>query len=85
MLQVFQRHVARVCLKCFIYFQMHVAIVFDLDVAYVATICFKYFSCFSLMLQKVVSCCKLLVFLFWMFHVFHTHIARAYFQIFHLF
>jgi hypothetical protein len=39
MLQVFQKHVASVCLKCFICFQTYVAIVFYLDVANVSHIC----------------------------------------------
>jgi hypothetical protein len=41
-LQVFQMHVASVCLKCLICFQTYVAIVFDLDVAYVSHICCNY-------------------------------------------
>jgi hypothetical protein len=56
MLQVFQMHVASICSKCFIYFQNYVAIVFDLDVAYVSHIC-----C-NCMFQNVsaisVSCCS---------------------------
>jgi hypothetical protein len=41
---------------------------------YVATVCSKCFSCFSLILQQAVSCCK---FKIWMFRVFHTHVASA--------
>jgi hypothetical protein len=37
------------------------------------------------MLQQVVSCCKLQVFYFGCFMCFHTHVARAYFQMFHPF
>jgi hypothetical protein len=36
-LQVFQKHVASVCSKCFICFQTYVAIIFYLDVVYVFT------------------------------------------------
>jgi hypothetical protein len=39
MLQVFQRHVARVRSKCFICFHLFIAIFFYLDVAYVSHIC----------------------------------------------
>jgi hypothetical protein len=48
---------------------------FYLDVAYVTTICSKCFSCFSLMLQQVVSCCNLQVFYFRCFTYF-THMLQ---------
>jgi hypothetical protein len=64
MLQIFQKHVASVCSKYFLCFHTYVAIVFDKDITYVATVCFKCLNCFSLMLQQVVSCCKLQVFFY---------------------
>jgi hypothetical protein len=45
----------------------------------------KYFSCFSLMLQQVVSCCKLQVSFFLdVSYVPHTR-CKCVFQVFHLF
>jgi hypothetical protein len=73
MLQVFQRHVVRICSKCFICFQTSV---FH---TYVATVSSKCFSYFSLMLQQVISCCKLQI---WIFYVFHTYVASACYKCF---
>jgi hypothetical protein len=54
-LQAFQKHVANICSKCFIYFQTYVAIFFiwllHMFSPYAATVCSKYFNCFSLMLR----------------------------------
>jgi hypothetical protein len=59
MLQVFQRHVASVWSKYFIYFPYVCCNIFFIWMmymfhTYVATICSKCFSCFSLILQQVV-------------------------------
>jgi hypothetical protein len=72
MLQVFQRHIASVCSKCFIYFQ-----------TYVATVCFKMFHLFqpsvaaSVLMLKVASVPTYCICL-------HTYVASVC-SIFHLF
>ena len=58
MLQVFQRHVASVCSKCFICFQTYVANVFDLDVVYVAaSVLFWMFHVFHKDVARACSKC----------------------------
>jgi hypothetical protein len=100
MLQVFQMQVASVCSKCFICFQTYVAIVFYLDVAYVSHICCNSMfhnvsAILCLMLQQVVSCCKLQVLFFldvsWVPHTyckcmykssfFQTYVAFKFFHV----
>ena len=82
MLQVFQGHVTSVCSKCFIYFRTYVAIVFNLDVAYVAIVYSKCLSCFSLMLQQVVF---MLQVFFWMCSCALHTCCKSMFQMFDLF
>jgi hypothetical protein len=71
MLQVFVQNVSsapRRMLQSFFIWMLH------MFHTYVATLCSKCLNCFSLMLQHVVSCCKLQ---FWMFHAFYKHVASA--------
>jgi len=74
MLQVFQRHVASVCSKYFIYFQAYVVIVFYLNVAYVDTISFQMFQSYVAASGFHVVSCKCFI---WMFCIFHTYVASA--------
>jgi hypothetical protein len=53
---------------------MYVAIVFYLDVAYVATVCFPMFQSYVAASGLILQVASVL---FWMFYVFHTHVAKA--------
>jgi hypothetical protein len=72
--------------KCFICFQTYVAIAFYLDIAYVLHICCNSSSKIFQPFQSYVAASGIMLqvasVIFWMFHVFHTHVASVCFKCF---
>jgi hypothetical protein len=69
-LQVFQKHVASVCSKCFICFRMYVAIFFYMHVAYVFTHMLQY-HVLNVSAVSVLRCSKC----FFMLQLFYLDVA----------
>jgi len=87
MLHVFQKHVASIYSKCFIYFQTYVTIVFYLNVAYVFTHMLQRYV--PNVLAVLVLCCSKCFFMLHLFYLYVAYVSHTYCkcmsQIFHLF
>jgi hypothetical protein len=83
---VFQMHVASICSNVSFVFQTYIAIAFYLDIAYVLHICCNSSSKIFPLFQSYVAASGIMLqvasVIFWMFHVFHTHVASACFKCF---